>query len=65
MVITLRHFYFPYGISSRLWGRRTALPYHFDVQQVGSATPFLTFDLKASTISLLVKARDDDRGKHP
>jgi hypothetical protein len=41
------------------------LPYHFNLQQVGAATPFLAFDLETSPTLLLEMARDDDRDKHP
>jgi hypothetical protein len=41
------------------------LPCHFDLQQVGAVAPFLAFDLKASSISLFMMAKDDDRDKHP
>jgi hypothetical protein len=41
------------------------LPWHFNLQQVRAALPFLITDQEASLVSLLEMAKDDSRGKHP
>jgi hypothetical protein len=41
------------------------LPYHFNLQRVGAAEPFLTSDLEARPVPLLVMARDNDHGMLP
>jgi hypothetical protein len=56
---------FPPVVYVAGYGVPDLLPYHFDLQSVRAAAPFLTPDLQASPTSLLQMVRGDNHDKRP